>query len=483
MLGNAARSRSTSGFRCLSTVWMFAIETDSLGPSGPMDAPTLPSTASASTAFTGAPVRRVDCDVLVVGAGPAGSTIAALLAERGRDVVLVEKDEHPRFHIGESLLPLNLPLFERLGIKDRVEKIGMFKYGVEFVSPYHKRSATFDFANAWDKRFPYSYQVRRSEFDYLLFKNAVARGAKVFERCRVTDVDFPASGGALVHARDADGKVRLWRTRFLVDASGRDTFVASKLRIRHRSRKHNSAAMYGHFVGARRLPGKAEGNITIFWFDYGWFWFIPLADGTTSVGAVCRPQYIKNRKGDLTEFFMKTIALCPEIADRLKQAELIAPAIATGNYSYKSRRMSGRSFIMVGDAFAFIDPVFSTGVYLAMTMAFLGADAVDDCLKAPVHAPRRLARYEREARRGLAAFTWYIYRIRMPAFRNLFMSPRNYFRIEEAVLSLLAGDVFGRSPIGARLLAFKLIYYVNRALVSLSGLAHSMRRRAARAAG
>lgn len=423
------------------------------------------------------------CEVLVIGGGPAGSTMAALLAERGRHVVLVEKDRHPRFHIGESLLPLNLPLFDRLGVRDAIERMAMPKYGVEFVSPYHGKTVSYDFADAWDKGFPYSYQVRRSEFDHLLLKNAGAKGAAVREGVRVTEVAFPAAGGAEITARDDNGEVRRWHADFLVDATGRDTLLANQLGLKERNRRHESAAIFGHFRNARRLPGKAEGNITIVWFDHGWFWFIPLADGTTSIGAVCPPDYFKRRKGDLTTFFMATIALCPEIADRLKAAELVAPATATGNYSYRSRRMSGRSFIMVGDAFAFIDPVFSTGVYLAMTMAFLGADAVDDCLKAPAQAASRLKRYERQARRGLAAFTWYIYRIRMPAFRNLFMSPRNYFRIEEAVLSLLAGDVFGRSPIGARLLAFKLIYYVNRVLVSLSSAVGSMRRLTARAAG
>jgi flavin-dependent dehydrogenase len=423
------------------------------------------------------------CEVLVVGGGPAGSTIAALLAERGRHVVLVEKDRHPRFHIGESLLPLNLPLFDRLGVRDAIERMAMPKYGVEFVSPYHGKTVSYDFAEAWDKNFPYSYQVRRSEFDHLLLTNAAAKGTTVIEGVRVTAAAFPASGGAELTARDENGAERRWHADFLVDATGRDTLLANQLGLKERNRRHESAAIFGHFRGARRLPGKAEGNISIFWFDHGWFWFIPLADGTTSIGAVCPPAYFKKRKGDLTDFFMTTIALCPEIADRLTNAELIAPAIATGNYSYKSRRMSGERFIMVGDAFAFIDPVFSTGVYLAMTTAFLGADAVDDCLKAPEHSARRLKRYEQQARRGLAAFTWYIYRIRMPAFRNLFMAPRNYFRIEEAVLSLLAGDVFGRSPIGARLVAFKLIYYVNSLLVALSGLAQSMRRRTARAAG
>lgn len=400
------------------------------------------------------------CEVLVIGGGPGGSTAAALLAERGRGVVVVEKDRHPRFHIGESLLPLNLPLFERLGIGDAIQRSSMMKYGVEFVSPYHGKAVSYDFSGAWDKTLPYSYQVRRSEFDHLLLKNAAAKGAAVLEGIRVEEVRFKPEGGAEVRARDDAGQERRWAADFIVDASGRDTLLASQLGLKLRNRRHNSAAIFGHFTGAHRLPGKAEGNISIFWFDHGWFWFIPLADGATSVGAVAPPAFFKSRKSDLTDFFMQTIAMCPALADRLKDAALVGPVTATGNYSYNAKRLAGPSFILVGDAFAFVDPVFSTGVYLAMTSAFLGAEAVDRCLASPRQAKRVLRRYEVEARRGVAAFSWYIYRIRTPAFRHLFMSPRNYFRIQEAVLSLLAGDVFGRSPIRSRLFAFKIVYYV-----------------------
>ena len=411
------------------------------------------------------------CDVLVVGGGPAGSTIAALLAERGKHVILVEKDRHPRFHIGESLLPLNLPLFERLGVKDQIEQTSMPKFGVEFVSPYHGRTVMYDFANACDKSLPYSYQVRRSEFDHILLKNAAAKGAVVIEGCRVTKVDFPTTGFTAITGRGEDGQDYRWEANFLVDASGRDTLLAGQLGLKNRNRRHNSAAIFGHFAGARRLPGKAEGNISIFWFDHGWFWFIPLADGTTSIGAVCPPAYFRSREGDLNGFFMRTIAQCPEIADRLKDATLVSAVTATGNYSYSATRMSGRNFILVGDAFAFIDPVFSTGVYLAMTTAFLGADAVETCLREPQRAARALRRYETQSRRGLGAFTWFIYRIANPAFRDMFMSTRAPARLEEAVLSLLAGDVYGRSPIRARLIIFKMIYYVT----SLSHLRSNLR--------
>ena len=402
------------------------------------------------------------CDVLVIGGGPAGASVAALLAERGRHVVLLEKDRHPRFHIGESLLPHNLPLLDRLGVREEIEKSSMQKHGIEFVSAHHGKSVRYDFAKAWDKRFPYSFQVRRSTFDHILLKNAAAKGAEVIEGCRVTAIDFPDGGRPVVSARDEAGQARHWSAAFVVDASGRAPVLAAQLGVKARNPKNNSAAIFGHFTGARRLTGKAEGNITIVWFDNGWFWFIPLSDGTTSIGAVCPAPFLKNRGTDLKSFFMGVIASCPEIADRLKDATLVGEVTATGNYSYAAKVTSGRNYIMVGDACAFIDPVFSTGVYIAMTTAFRGAEAVEACLAAPHRAAGVLRRYDTATRRSLGAFTWFIYRIREPAMRNLFMSPRNWFRMEEAVLSLLAGGIFEGWAIRARLYLFRTIYYITK---------------------
>ena len=417
-------------------------------------------------------LAETECDVLVVGGGPAGSTVAALLAQRGERVVLVEKEKHPRFHIGESLLPLNLPLIEKLGLADEVKRIGIVKYGAEFVSPYHKKkSVKFEFANAWDKNFPYAYQVRRSEFDHILLKNAAAKGATVIEECRVSDVEFlGAQQGVRVRGQTKEGESRRWRAKFLVDATGRDTLLANRFGLKQRNPKHASAAMFAHFTGAKRLPGKEEGNITVFWFDHGWFWFIPLADGTTSIGAVGPPQYFKARKTDLTKFFMDTIALSPDLAERLKGAKMVSAVTATGNYSYKCARMTGDNYIMLGDAFAFIDPLFSTGVYLAMNSAFLGADVVSTCLHEPAKKDLAYKTFEAEIRRALDLYSWYIERAPTPALRHLLMVKRNVFRIEEAVLSVLAGDVFRPLPIRIKLLAFKIAYYITSLTVLKSSL-------------
>ena len=412
--------------------------------------PATPATASPA-AF--------DCEVLVVGGGPAGSTIAALLAERGRDVLLVEKTHHPRFHIGESLLPANAALFDRLGVREDVERFGMAKYGAEFVSPDHDHQAMIEFAEAWDKSMPYAWQVRRSELDELLFRNAAKKGARALEGCRVRKVEFDAEG-ASVEAEFDDGAKQSWRTRFLVDASGRDTLLANQFRCKEKNPKHNSSALYGHFTGAKRLAGRLEGNITIFWFDHGWFWLIPLADGVTSIGAVCWPYYLKSRTKPLPEFFADTIALCPALAERMASAELVSEVHATGNYSYSSRISSGERYLLLGDAYAFIDPVFSSGVYLAMQSGFAGAEVVEATLATPRRAAAARRRFDRVMRRGPREFSWFIFRVSSPTMREFLMAPQNPLRVKEAMISLLAGDIFGRTPIWASIFALKALYYL-----------------------
>jgi len=400
------------------------------------------------------------CEAMIIGGGPGGSTIAALLAQRGRDVVLVEKAKHPRFHIGESLLPFNLPLFDRLGVGEEIRRIGMPKYGVEFVSPAHCDPAIFEFSEAWDKSFPSAYHVHRAAFDDILFRNAVRKGAHGIEECRVSRVDFHP-GGATVTARFRDGREQAWQTKFVVDASGRDTFLASQFGTKRRNKKHNSAAIFSHFSGAKRLPGRAEGHISVFWFEHGWFWFIPLADGATSIGAVCWPYYMNSRRVSPERFLRDTIALCPALAERLRDAKLISPVTATGNYSYQAAGSTGQNYLMLGDAFQFIDPVFSTGVFIAMHSAFVAADTVETCLDRPQRARAALKAFDASMRRGPEVFSWYIYRVTTPGLRELFMGAQNRFRLREAILAVLSGDIFRGTPLGAQLVVFKALYYLN----------------------
>jgi flavin-dependent dehydrogenase len=400
------------------------------------------------------------CDVLVIGGGPAGSTIATLLARQGRQVTLLEKEHHPRFHIGESLLPGNVALFDKLGVREQVDRIGMPKFGIEFVPPDSTERSYVDFAEGWDPAKGAAWQVRRSELDEVLFRNAAQAGAVALEGAKVRQVDFDAEG-ATVQAVMDDGSKRQWRTRFVVDASGRDTVLANKFKSKQKNLEHNSTALFGHFRNARRLEGTREGNISICWFEHGWFWFIPLADGTTSVGAVCWAYYLKARgEVPLKQYFLDTIKMCPELHDRLKDAALVDDAVhATGNFAYSSTHATGERYLMLGDAFTFIDPMFSSGVFLAMQSAFDGAELVATALDRPAELPAARRALEAQIRSGPRDYSWFIYRVTNPTIRDMFMHPKNMFKVKQGLMSLLAADL-GHGPAYRRsLFMFKVVYY------------------------
>lgn len=402
-------------------------------------------------------------DVLVMGGGPAGTTVATLLKEQGWDVVLLEQEQHPRFHIGESLLPMNLPLLERLGVLEQVRAIGVVKYGAEFCTPGATAHQTIRFGEALDSSHPYAFQVKRSEFDELLFRNCAARGVRVHEGSKVKDVDFRPNQTTLVHSIDAQGVKRVWETRFVIDATGRDTLLARKFDLKQKNPKHQSAAIFGHFRDVIRRTGQDEGNISLYWFDHGWFWMIPLRDGLMSVGAVCWPEYLKTRRTSPEDFLWQTIRLCPGVQERMQQAQRVGEIRATGNYSYRSSRMVGDGYVLVGDAFAFIDPVFSTGVFFAMNSATLGAEAVHAWLRDPATAGPALRRFDRRVRHGIKVVSWFIYRFTSPGMQALFMEPREVFRIKQAIISMLAGDIFRATPIALPLAIFKAVYYLTSA--------------------
>ena len=403
-----------------------------------------------------------ECEVLVMGGGPAGSTAATLLARLGRKVILLEKAHHPRFHIGESLLPMNLPLFERLGVLDKVRAMGVFKPGADFEADNERGYNTFAFKRAIGKSPPHAYQVWRQDFDKMLFDHARETGADAREGHEVVAVEQLDSRRSTVDVRTDDGNTYRITTRYIVDATGRDTFLSSRKRLRRKNLEHQSAAIFGHFRGAECRPGEDAGNISIYRFDHGWMWMIPLPDGVMSIGAVCRPAYLKQRKGKTVEFLWDTLRRNAGLAKRIEHAELIGNEVrVTGNYSYDSTRMGGPGWVMVGDAFAFLDPVFSSGVYLAMSGAEQAAAVVDTALREPGREAHLLRKLESRQRAGMTRFAFFIYRFNSPIMDRIFRQPRNIWQIEQGVISMLAGDLFDSPNVVRRLRAFKLVYALN----------------------
>jgi flavin-dependent dehydrogenase len=382
------------------------------------------------------------CDVLVIGGGPAGSTIAALLAQRGKHVVVLEKDRFPRFHIGESLLPLNLPLFDRLGVAADVQRIGVHKPGAEVISDEHSTATTFRFADNPQLSIHHSYHVRRADFDKLLLDNTRRLGATVLEGVRVAKIEFGCAGRTMVMANDPDGAPSLWIPRYLVDASGRDTVLASRLGIKCVDKRNNTAALFGHFRNVPRREGEAEGMITMHLFEHGWFWMIPLPDDVMSVGVVGTQAFFKTRKDDLDSFFARVVAASLTVAERMTNAEPIGPLSATANYSYYSQRCTGDGYILIGDAASFIDPLFSSGVMLAMSSAAFAAEVVDAWLGDRKLGERLGRDYERKVRRGIDSLSWLIYRINSPVLRDIFMSSIDFFNTRNELLAILAGDFY-----------------------------------------
>ena len=330
-------------------------------------------------------------DVLVIGGGPAGSTMAAMLGMRGHDVTVLEKEHFPRDHVGESLLPYCYGLFEELGVLDRMQGSFVRKPGVRFLDSDGTTSTTWCFGHVIKDPSYLSFHVLRDQFDLMLLENAARHGASVEQGTRVTDVDLDDPDGEVrVHAVGPDGSRRIHRARFLVDASGRDTFLANRMKSKRAHPGLDRAALSTHWVGADYIGGIEEGLLQIIYLGgdkQGWIWAIPVGTDRVSVGVVVNHSYLRARKRELLdqgitdwrqELYVQEIMQSPYIAALLANARTgVIPLMLNGDYSYSIERKHGANFAIVGDASAFIDPIFASGVYLSMNSSRLVADAVD----------------------------------------------------------------------------------------------------------
>jgi len=383
-------------------------------------------------------------DAAIIGGGPAGSTVATALARAGRSVVVFEKEKFPRFHVGESLLPFSLPIFEKLGVAEKIRAAGFQeKYGAFFWNETTGGTRPVRFADGWDKGHPMAYQVKRADFDELLLRHSEASGADVREETAIREVLFEGGRAVGVVARGRGGADEQFRAGVVVDASGQTAVLSGKLATRRFDKKLKRAAVFAHYDGVKRQPGKQAGDILLPTEQGVWYWIIPFSDGTSSVGAVFDPVATRGPEGETLEGrFERLIAASRRMPGLLEGGRRTSKVYGISDYSAASARLAGDGYVLVGDAAAFLDPVFSTGVFLAMATGVRAAAAIDRALARHGRVDARdLRAYEKEANRLFARFRRFVYNFYDPVFFEAFCAENPLEVMRSAVVTVLAGGV------------------------------------------
>lgn len=387
-------------------------------------------------------------DVIVIGGGPAGSTAATLLARQGLSVTLLERERFPRFQIGESLLPYNNDLFERLGVtSDLLAGDYHPKYGAFFCTGDGAVSFRFRFDLRLKDPYRRSFQVRRSEFDHLLLRNAAKHGVEVLQETPVTSVDLAQPDRAVVNGS--------LEARFVIDASGHGAVVGNRLGARADVASLKKIAFFAHYTGVPRPEGKDAGNTAIVVLRNAWFWLIPITAEVMSVGLVVDREHFLRCGLDPQALLERTIAASPWVAERMRNAERVSPVHARKDFSFRMDSLAGGNYALVGDAAGFLDPIFSTGVFMAMKSADLAAGAIVERLR--TGSMRGLRRYEREMQRGLDKYLRFIHHFYDRDFLEVFLQPSERWGILTAVVGVLAGNIFATRDNRFKLALFFLL--------------------------
>ncbi len=385
-----------------------------------------------------------DWDVIIIGAGPAGSTAAALLAEKNRRVLVLEKEKFPRYHVGESMMPFCWFTLERLGLADKMDEVGFQqKHSVQFVSTEGQVSRPFYFFQHDEHPSSVTWQVERKVFDQMLVDNAVASGAEVRDEHKVVDLILDGSGRVSgVVAEDLGGVRHELRAGLVVDASGRDCVVASKNKWRKRDPQLNKISIWTYYEGAMRDPGLDAGSTTVAYIpDKGWFWYIPMRDNRISVGVVASRDYLFRDSRDPAEIVAREIEENAWIKEHLEPGKQVGEYWVTGEYSYRSNYCAAEGVLLAGDAFAFLDPVFSSGVFLALKSGELAADAIEAALTKGDTSSSQFEDYGRDICLAIERMRKVVYAFYHPDFsfgKLVKMHPE----LRPALTDLLIGDVF-----------------------------------------
>jgi geranylgeranyl reductase family protein len=396
-------------------------------------------------------------DVAIIGGGPAGSTAATLLARAGRRVIMLERDKFPRFKIGESLLPFSMKAFSRLGLQEKFVRAGfMEKFGGEMVGACSEEGVKFYFKDGFGSQTDRAYQVTRAQFDKVLLDHARENGVEVHEETTVESVDFSADQVQL-RAKAKDGAATELRARYLIDASGRNSVVGSKFKLKKNYEHLQKVSIFAHYDGVTRDPG-IDGTLTRLVRAHDrWFWMIPLSEERISIGVVLDTAVYKNARQTPEEFLEQSLADQPVINNRMHAAVRATPVSVAADFSYRNSKLAGERWLLAGDAAGFIDPVFSSGVFLAVMAGEKAADTLQVVLDHPQKRRRLFAQYERAVQRAMKVYLRFVNAWYSKEFIEVFLHPQDFLRLPPAINAVLGGNTGTSWPIRWRMAVFYTI--------------------------
>jgi flavin-dependent dehydrogenase len=403
-------------------------------------------------------------DVAIIGGGPAGSTAATLLARAGRRVIVCEREKFPRFHIGESLLPVSMKTFSRLGVHEKFEQAGFLKkYGGEMAGACSEQGVKFYFRDGYRSATDSSYQVSRAEFDKVLLDHAAENGAEVREQTAVKRIEFFDDRAELQLQAKAAPAQKI-SARYVIDASGRHSLLGNHFKLKQSYPHLQKISIFAHYEGVESEQGR-DGTLTrqLRAIDR-WFWYVPLPNDRASLGVVLDTILFKQSRKSPESFLEESLAEQPFLARRMTHARRVTPVYASADFSYRQSRLTGDRWMLAGDAAGFIDPVFSSGVFLALLAGEQCADILNIVLDHPRKAPRLFARYERLLRRVMKSYLRFVDAWYTKEFIEVFLYPQDVLQIPPAVNAVLGGNISGSLAIRWRMSAFYFIVWLQRYL-------------------
>jgi len=402
-------------------------------------------------------------DVAIIGGGPAGSTAATLLAKAGRRVIVFEREKFPRFHIGESLLPFSVQTFDRLGVREKLDRTFLPKFGGEIMAACGTKAVKFYFKDGFRSQRDRAYQVTRSDFDKLLLDHSSENGAEVREQTEVTKLDF-ADDWVKIDVEGFDGTKSTIEARYLLDCSGRQTLLGSLFNVKRTYDHLQKFSVFAHYENIDRLPGRDATLIRMVRGIDRWFWMIPLTETRTSIGVVMDTATFRTAKLSPQTALEKFIDEQPLMKERMKKAVRVSPVYSVGDFSYRNTRLAGERWLLAGDAAGFIDPVFSSGVFLAIMSAEKAADTLDAALRDESKRRRLFNKYSRSVNRIMDIYLTFVnswYR-RSKEFLEVFLNPTETMQIAAAVNAVLAGNEGKSLAIKWRMWLFYFFVYMQR---------------------